>query len=50
MAHESQDTDNMRIYANALIMLNGGSMCVNNFIEQHALFDKDSIKPADNFV
>ncbi|KAG1464412.1 hypothetical protein G6F56_005089 [Rhizopus delemar] len=50
VAHESQDTDNMRIYANALIMLNGGSMCVNNFIEQHALFDKDSIKPADNFV
>ncbi|KAI8078622.1 exocyst complex component Sec10-like protein, partial [Halteromyces radiatus] len=50
VAYDSQNLDNMKIYAHALVALNGGSICIQTFIQKHQIFYDNPFKPEDNFM
>ncbi|CEG65273.1 hypothetical protein RMATCC62417_02085 [Rhizopus microsporus] len=50
VAYDAHDADTMRTFANALIALNGGSICMQTYIQKHSLFYDSPYKPEDNFV
>ncbi|KAG1452843.1 hypothetical protein G6F56_007717 [Rhizopus delemar] len=40
----------MRTFANASILLNGGSICIQTYIQKHNIFYDNPYKPEDSFV
>ncbi|KAG1151452.1 hypothetical protein G6F37_003438 [Rhizopus arrhizus] len=50
IAYDARDVDSMRTFANALIMLNGGFICTQTYIQKHSIFYDNPFKPEDNFV
>ncbi|KAI8380478.1 exocyst complex component Sec10-like protein [Choanephora cucurbitarum] len=50
VAYDNQNTKDMRTYANALIALNGGSTCMQTYMQKHPIFYDNPYKPEDNFA
>ena len=50
VAYDSHNTKEMKKYANALIALNGGSTCMQTYVQKHPIFYDNPFKPEDNFV
>jgi recyclin-1 len=50
IAYDARDVDSMRTFANALIVLNGGFICTQTYIQKHSIFYDNPFKPEDNFV
>ncbi|ORX48483.1 hypothetical protein DM01DRAFT_1376693 [Hesseltinella vesiculosa] len=49
VAYDHQKIDNMMTYAHALVALNGGSLCVQTFIQKHQMFYDNPYQAEDNF-
>ncbi|KAI8338978.1 exocyst complex component Sec10-like protein [Chlamydoabsidia padenii] len=49
VAYDSQNLDNMKIYAHSLVALNDGSICIQTFIQKHQIFYDNPFNPEDNF-
>ncbi|KAK4514320.1 ERMES complex subunit mmm1 [Mucor velutinosus] len=50
VAYDVHNTTEMKSYANALIALNGGSTCMQTYVQKHPIFYDNPFKPEDNFV
>ncbi|KAI8883785.1 hypothetical protein K501DRAFT_294473 [Backusella circina FSU 941] len=50
VAYDIHNTTVMKTYANALIALNGGTSCIQTFVQKHPIFYDNPFKPEDNFV
>ncbi|KAI9258648.1 exocyst complex component Sec10-like protein [Helicostylum pulchrum] len=50
VAYDCHNTTDMKSYANALIALNGGSTCMQTYVQKHPIFYDNPFKPEDNFV
>ncbi|KAI8647321.1 exocyst complex component Sec10-like protein [Parasitella parasitica] len=50
VAYDVRNTVEMKSYANALIALNGGSTCMQTYVQKHPIFYDNPFKPEDNFV
>ncbi|KAL7316335.1 F-box protein: endocytic membrane traffic, recycling ReCYcling 1 [Mucor circinelloides] len=50
VAYDLHNTTEMKSYANALIALNGGSTCMQTYVQKHPIFYDNPFKPEDNFV
>ncbi|CAO3644099.1 unnamed protein product [Cunninghamella blakesleeana] len=50
VAYDSQNMNDMKIYAHALVALNGGSICIQTFIQKHQIFYDNPFHPEDNLV
>ncbi|KAI8064539.1 exocyst complex component Sec10-like protein [Gongronella butleri] len=49
VAYDHQKTEDMMTYAHALVALNGGSLCVQTFIQKHQIFYDNPYSAEDNF-
>ncbi|GAA5816931.1 hypothetical protein MFLAVUS_010466 [Mucor flavus] len=50
VAYDCHNIADMKSYANALIALNGGSTCMQTYVQKHPIFYDNPFKPEDNFV
>ncbi|KAL0095304.1 exocyst complex component Sec10-domain-containing protein [Phycomyces blakesleeanus] len=50
IAYDSNKPAEMKVYAHAIIALNGGSLCIQTFLQKHPIFYDNPFKPEDNFV
>ncbi|CAO3703297.1 unnamed protein product [Rhizopus stolonifer] len=50
IAYDAHDIESMRTFANASIVLNGGSICIQTYIQKHNIFYDNPYKPEDSFV
>ncbi|CAO3629701.1 unnamed protein product [Mucor hiemalis] len=50
VAYDAHNITDMKSYANALIALNGGSTCMQTYVQKHPIFYDNPFKPEDNFV
>lgn len=50
VAYDNQNIPDMKSYANALIALNGGSTCMQTYVQKHPIFYDNPFKPEDNFM
>ncbi|KAG2207550.1 hypothetical protein INT47_004300 [Mucor saturninus] len=50
VAYDVHNTADMKSYANALIALNGGSTCMQTYVQKHPIFYDNPFKPEDNFI
>ncbi|KAL9559542.1 hypothetical protein MBANPS3_000368 [Mucor bainieri] len=50
VAYDVHNTIEMKSYANALIALNGGSTCMQTYVQKHPIFYDNPFRPEDNFV
>ncbi|KAI9015826.1 exocyst complex component Sec10-like protein [Phycomyces nitens] len=50
VAYDSNKPADMKVYAHAIIALNGGSLCIQTFLQKHPIFYDNPFKPEDNFV
>ncbi|KAI9276957.1 exocyst complex component Sec10-like protein [Phascolomyces articulosus] len=49
IAYDVHNTTDMKIYAHALIALNGGSICIQTFVQKHPIFFDNPFNPDDNY-
>ncbi|KAG2223931.1 hypothetical protein INT45_009383 [Circinella minor] len=49
IAYDVHNTAEMKIYAHALIALNGGSICIQTFVQKHPIFFDNPFNPDDNY-
>ncbi|KAI9493070.1 exocyst complex component Sec10-like protein [Zychaea mexicana] len=49
VAYDVHNTTDMKTYAHALIALNGGSICIQTFVQKHPIFFDNPFKPDDNY-
>ncbi|KAI8145080.1 exocyst complex component Sec10-like protein [Fennellomyces sp. T-0311] len=49
VAYDVHNTTDMKTYAHALIALNGGSICIQTFVQKHPIFFDNPFNPDDNF-
>ncbi|KAI8086885.1 exocyst complex component Sec10-like protein [Gilbertella persicaria] len=50
VAYDAHNTEEMKSYASALIALNGGSTCMQTYVQKHPIFYDNPFKPEDNFA
>ncbi|KAG0170900.1 F-box protein: endocytic membrane traffic, recycling ReCYcling 1 [Apophysomyces sp. BC1034] len=50
VAYDVHNTTDMKTYAHALIMLNGGNLCIQTFLQKHPIFYDNPFKPEENLV
>ncbi|KAI9487451.1 MAG: exocyst complex component Sec10-like protein [Benjaminiella poitrasii] len=50
VAYDVHNVADMKSYANALIALNGGSTCIQTYVQKHPIFYDNPFKPEENFV
>ncbi|CAO3606822.1 unnamed protein product [Cunninghamella echinulata] len=50
VAYDSQNMDDMKVYAHALVALNGGSICIQTFVQKHQIFYDNPFHPEDNLT
>ncbi|CDS13111.1 hypothetical protein LRAMOSA05294 [Lichtheimia ramosa] len=49
-AYDAHDINDMKTFAHALIALNGGSICIQTYVQKHPIFFDNPFKPEDNFT
>ncbi|KAI8981081.1 exocyst complex component Sec10-like protein [Pilobolus umbonatus] len=50
VAYDTNNMKDMKMYASALVSLNGGSTCMQTYVQKHPIFYDNPFKPEDNFV